>query len=551
MRYHYAAFFILFAILFSSTAHAQNFSWVKNGGQQGTAITTDASGNAIVAGFYAGTGQFGSAPALSLYGFRDGYVAKYDANGTVMWARGFGGNHNDFAAATATDASGNVYVSGYFLSPSLRFTPTDSLTLTGSVSLFLAKYSSTGVFQWARKGTVGGANNSTASALRVDAAGDILVGGVFSTSLSFAGAGGATPVSVGGGSMNLFLYKFSPAGAPLWGKAGSSSSMCALNGITTDAAGNIYATGKVSNPINWGTGMQTVPGGDQMIVAKFNNTGVLQWMQNEGKSQLASATANVFDCGNAIAVDASGNIYVGGSLLDTSYYNMAAQNVVEWQWAVITKYSNAGVKLWQKRMGGKNSATVVNGLALDVSGNPYITGTYKDTMSLSGTVFPSAASPDAFIARLTPAGMVTWFRTAGGPNEDAGNAIAIDGSGNAIVTGAYKYLADFGTISMMGTSGSDSYVAKLGGGTAGLSGAHAASDFVVWPNPAGDILCFFNPLQRPALARITDAAGRMMLSEEVASGNQVLDLRALAPGLYNLTICSDDGECYANRVVKK
>ena len=84
----------------------------------------------------------------------DMFVAKYDPVGNVLWAKSAGGGSRDYGSAIATDAAGNAYVTGLFCSPSISFGST-TLTNSWNGNLFVAKYNSSGNVQWAKGAGLG------------------------------------------------------------------------------------------------------------------------------------------------------------------------------------------------------------------------------------------------------------------------------------------------------------------------------------------------------------------------------------------------------------
>ena len=127
--------------------------WAKAAGGTGTdepyGIATDATGNIYI------TGNFGSSSitfgtvTLTSPGF---FLTKYDANGNVLWAKSAGGSaYSNSGNAVATDASGNVFVTGSFPS-SLSF-GTTTLTNTDNPDIFIVKYDASGTVLWARGST--------------------------------------------------------------------------------------------------------------------------------------------------------------------------------------------------------------------------------------------------------------------------------------------------------------------------------------------------------------------------------------------------------------
>lgn len=150
--------------------------------------------------------------------------------------------------------------------------------------------------------------------------------------------------------------------------------------------------------------------------------------------------------GQAIAVDAAGNIYVTGDTLAVNFpIKKAIQRKAGGSTDVfVTKLTTDGKLLYSTYLGG-SGADVGYGIAVDSQGNAYITG---DTMSVDfPTVSPLQRSfggiVDAFIAKLSPDGSTLLYSTyIGGSAGDRGQGIAVDHEGNAYVTG-FTYSTNF------------------------------------------------------------------------------------------------------------
>ena len=122
------------------------------------------------------------------------------------------------------------------------------------------------------------------------------------------------------------------------------------------------------------------------------------------------------DYGYGMAVDSSGNVYVTGGISSQGAGN---------EDVLIAKYDTSGTLLWQRVLGGASSDYGL-GIAVDSSGNVYVTG-YTQSQG--------AGSGDVLIAKYNTSGTIQWQRTLGGANIDYGYGIAVDSSGNVYVTG--------------------------------------------------------------------------------------------------------------------
>jgi hypothetical protein len=103
-------------------AQAPSWVWAKSAGNaKGHSIAVDAKGNVYVTGYFESDSLTLGSITLRRAGGKDIFVVKYDPNGQVLWAKSAGGMNDDYGASIAVDASGNVYVTGYFESDTLTF----------------------------------------------------------------------------------------------------------------------------------------------------------------------------------------------------------------------------------------------------------------------------------------------------------------------------------------------------------------------------------------------------------------------------------------------
>jgi hypothetical protein len=138
--------------IFLQTGFGQTWNWVVTGAgsanDNGGATCTDATGNIIVGGdFNSNPLQMGTV-TLNNSGGSDGFVAKYNANGVLQWAQRIGSTNNESVSDVACDASGNIYVLGYFNSPFLTVAPLTGIsnyTNTFTYDMFVVCYNPSGV----------------------------------------------------------------------------------------------------------------------------------------------------------------------------------------------------------------------------------------------------------------------------------------------------------------------------------------------------------------------------------------------------------------------
>jgi FlgD Ig-like domain len=150
-------------------------------------VSIDPSGNIIACGTFGGSAAFGAftltTPSTADL---DNFVVKYNTNGTVLWAKQFGlrGTSNEIAFSIATDNGGHAYVHGHYLSK--MGIGSDTLTNGGPFqTIYLAKYSPTGVYEWSLNGT--STNQSLGRQVVCDADNDIWLAFNPSGTVNFAG----------------------------------------------------------------------------------------------------------------------------------------------------------------------------------------------------------------------------------------------------------------------------------------------------------------------------------------------------------------------------
>ncbi len=132
------------------------------------------------------------------------------------------------------------------------------------------------------------------------------------------------------------------------------------------------------------------------------------------------------DDGRSIALDAEGNIYVTGYTGGDLDGNTSAGGPD----IPLVKYDSSGIRRWTRQLGTQGN-DYGEGVAIDSSGDVYVTGGTDG--SLDGNT--SAGGTDIYVAKYDATGAKLWTRQVGTENNDYGNDIAVDNSGNVYVTG--------------------------------------------------------------------------------------------------------------------
>lgn len=234
-------------------------------------------------------------------------------------------------------------------------------------------------------------------------------------------------------------------------------------GIATDNSGNYYVAGHFQGQIKFTTGDAAITsqGGSDVFIAKFNSAGGLVWKAFVG-SVNGEAVAD-------LEIDASGNVYIVGYCSNqmTVYPSSGSAQTINapYYGVFVLKLNTNGGWGWVQTF----TASTINDIALDGSGNPHVAGSFLGTTTIGGTTLTSVSgSYDAYVAKMnTSNGTVTWAFAEGGNQTDEAGGLAVDNSGNVFVTGWYNGTAYFGvnpsgeSLTARGNSGySDIFVAK-------------------------------------------------------------------------------------------
>jgi len=203
--------------------------------------------------------------------------------------------------------------------------------------------------------------------------------------------------------LNLLQHQSMQNVQGAWSGGGTSNDLVA--GIATDSSGNAYVTGHFSGTTTFGSTSLTSSGNEDAFVAKLNSSGSWQWAVKVSSSYPIR--------GYGIAVDSSGNAYVTGFLASTVYFGSIQINQGSNRDIFIAKLNSTGSWQWAVKAGGGSDDTGY-GIAVDSSGNAYVTGHFQNTATFGNTSLTSSGSNDIFVAKMDTNGSWQWAVKAGG-----------------------------------------------------------------------------------------------------------------------------------------
>ncbi|MFM7053640.1 MAG: HYR domain-containing protein, partial [Bacteroidota bacterium] len=279
-------------------------------------VATDGSGNVIIAGNTSSVRNIATSGAHQtvIGGLQDAYVAKFDGSGKRIWATYYGSVGNESGQSCAVDGLGNIFLAGQAGGASPNSIATtgsyQATNASGSFDLYLAKFNSAGIRQWATY--YGGSGVENYADVATDASGNIFLAGITNSATGIATTGAHQTTL--GGSTDGFLVKFTGGGSRVWSTYyGGSLDEGSQISCATDVNGNVAMAGETrstNNMASSGAYQQSIGGNIDAYVVRFNSSGVRSWGSYIG------GTAS--DRSRSVAIDGNGNVVVAGWTASTA-----------------------------------------------------------------------------------------------------------------------------------------------------------------------------------------------------------------------------------------
>lgn len=425
----------------------------------GHAIAVDEAGNILVAGQTASP-DFPVTPGAydqQFDGLDEGFVAKFNATGSVQYVTYFGGSESDRIVDMVVDRFGNAYIAGSTTSLDL---PTTACAYarnhSGNVDVFVAKVRPDGTELFFAT-YLGGSGRDEAVALDIDASGSVYVTG-WTTSQDFPVTPGAYAPSFLGVSAT-FVSKLSPDGQSLVYATYLGGVMSDLpHDLAVDGSGSAVVVGSANSedfPVTSEAYDTTANGQTDVFVVKLNPTG----------TELVFGTylgGGNLDLPQAVAVDGLGEVYVTGSTYSDDFPTTGDALATSPRGgrfdAFVSRFDALGASLLYSTFLGGDESEDGFGIAVDESGNVFVAGsTSSGNFPITSDALASySGGGDAYVARFGAGGRTLSYATyIGGSQSDLVKAVAIDAAGNVYLTGTTES-TDFAVTP-------DAYGANFGG----------------------------------------------------------------------------------------
>jgi len=395
--------------------------WAKRAGgtssEYGWAITTLLDNSVVVAGQFYDTAEFGTGELnqtlLTSAGNGEIFVARYNPDGTLKWAKRAGGSTNDYPGGITSLSDNSTVVAGGF-SGSATFGPGEAnetiLTSTSGFDIFIARYNPNGTLAWA-KHAGGGNDYERCNAITSLSDDSTVVAGYFYGGVIFGEGEPNETILISSGIYDIFIARYNPNGTLAWAKHAGGLSWDEGYGITTLSDNSTVVTGWFSGTTTFGAGepsetVLTSTGNDDIFIARYNPDGSLAWAKRAGGYE---------DCisgGDRITTLSDNSTVVTGIFYDTVTFGMGESNettLIDESGngdIFIARYNSVGSLLWAKRAGGAdyNRCSGVTSLS---DNRTVMTGYIYGSCifgpgELNETELVSVAYYDFFIAQFTP-----------------------------------------------------------------------------------------------------------------------------------------------------
>ncbi|MFC1735095.1 PKD domain-containing protein [Candidatus Hydrogenedentota bacterium] len=398
----------------------------------GTSISVLDDDSCLVAGSFSGTTTFGNGGnevRLTSAGERDGFIARYNADGSPAWARRAGDILNDIAWRVAALEDGSSLVCGW----SARITHVDH-------EIFLARYDRNGMLVWNSEAGGGGIDEAWGVSAFPD--GSCVIAGIFQDAVTFGLGESNETLLTSAGERDVFVAKYNTDGTLAWAKRGGGEDVDYGTGVRALSDGSCLITGILSSDTaTFGDSEQIqliAAGGYDVFVAKYNSDGTLAWARRDGGMDS--------DYPHTLGALENGSCFVTGSFSGVATFGIDEPRETQLISAgnhdiFVAKYTAEGTLDWVTRFGGEEDdrGYCVRPLS---DGSCLATGTFAGTATFGPegeTGLVSAGGIDIVVAKYTPEGELDWAGNIGG--EDHERAWSMDTNGEEdylVITGDFK-----------------------------------------------------------------------------------------------------------------
>jgi hypothetical protein len=344
-------------------------------------VTMASDGSVYAGGYITGNSAYDFGNSVTTAGTYtpgiNAVLVKYNSSGVAQWAQTvMAGVDDSYFYSVAVASDGSVYATGYIASGTFNFG--NNVTATGTYPGYnpiVVKYNSSGVAQWAQTVTAG-SDGSFFNSISVASDGSVYAAGFINGTGTF-NFGNSVTATGAYSYENTVLVKYNSSGVAQWAQtvtAGSNGSL--FNGVSVASDGSVYSAGYTTGTgtYNFGNGVTAAgsfTNGINMVLVKYNSSGLAQWAQ--------TATASS-DYSNflSVAVAADGSVYAAGDIYGTGNFNFGNSITAGGTYTgfnpVVVKFNSSGVAQWAQTVTAGSNESEFNCVSVSSDGVVYAVG---------------------------------------------------------------------------------------------------------------------------------------------------------------------------------
>jgi uncharacterized delta-60 repeat protein len=435
--------------------------WAKQAGgtsnDQGHEITTLSDNSTVATGIFFDTATFGSGEPNETHlvssGSWDIFIARYNPDGSLAWAKNACGPSEDSGKGITTLSDNSTVVTGSFSNSAIFGAGETNETLlntSGDYDVFIARYNPDGSLVWAKK--AGGTERDYCYGITSLSDNSTVVTGAFKETAIFGPGEPNETYLVESyiSDFNIFIARYNPDGSLAWAKkaGGNAPDFCwevtALSDNSTVVTGYFEGTA-IFGPGESNEKQLVSSGNNDIFFARYNPDGSLAWAKSAGGAHddFGRGITTLSDNSTVVTGYFSNSAIFGAGETNETLLNTSGDYDV-----FIARYNPDGSLAWAKKAGGTGE-DVGHGITTLSDNSTVVTGHFKYSAifgpgEINETQLVASGWDDIFIARYNPDGSLAWAKKAGGTNNEAGSGFTALSDDSIVVTGYFNETAIFG-----------------------------------------------------------------------------------------------------------
>jgi len=534
----FLALLLCFLLSLGAVAQTLQLDWVEtipgSLNEHSSRISEAPCGDVYVVGFF--QGDFGG---LTTIDGEDGFVAKYNSQGQLIWLKQLAGTSINRLNGVAVLDDNQIFLVGDFKEK--YYYNNDSLVSQDKLDLMLMKIDSAGHIQWAK--SAGGMGFQSANDISIAANGNLCVTGYFENDLTIE-----TVTKQGLGLRDVFVATFDQLGNLIWLKSIGGPAFEEGRSIATDMNNNIYVTGSFRDFLYLSNDTLVGNGSYDVYLVKYDANGQLQWIEGMGGPNS--------DEGTYVNVDNNQDVYVVGwydrsfNVADTTLSGNKEED------GFVVKFDATGNYQWGMPMAGSFDERAY-AVDFDVDNNVYLMGTLDSLLILNGDSLTNRhlnRPRDIYLAKYDQSGNYKWSQAIGYYYNDFCSDLHVKNANTIYITGAFQDSSIFVNDTIISQNGNDVFLAKFFADTTlNVPSIRTPKRTIfaaihLYPNPTSDQSVLIYELLQDSKVQISiiDLLGRPVRS--VLNGHQLhgkyqrtIKKGRLASGLYMLQLVTSEG----------